>query len=73
MDRSAILPPSLPTIDIVVLGVDSNKYAAAVEPSDDLISTPKVVFHPPQPKTVTFADAMFSGGSPVRPDEGQQP
>jgi hypothetical protein len=61
VDRRVVLPPALPSIDVVVLGVDSNKYAVAMKAQDDLMQHPEVEFHPPQPPTVDFANALFKG------------
>lgn len=80
VDKQVILQPMFPSIDIVVFGVDSNKYAVAMEPCDDLMTPPKVKFHPPQPGTAAFANALFSGVAPAAARErllqtrkGQQP
>ena len=80
MDKQVILQPMFPSIDIVMFGVDSNKYAVAMEPRDDFMIPPCVKFHPPQPGTAAFAQALFSGVAPAAAREqllqtrrGQQP
>jgi hypothetical protein len=61
LDRAHILPAPLPTVEITVFGVDSNKVHAQFLPDIALPgSAPTVVYLPVLPGTIALADALLS-------------
>ena len=67
-DKSPVLPPQLPTIEITYYGVNGSEVCCFIEASD-IITPPRKKFSQPQGYMKAFAAALFSGGNPVQAAE----
>jgi hypothetical protein len=62
IDKQKIINLEVPTIPIVVWGLDTNHLALSVETENgDPFLRPKIRTHEPQPETVAEANAMYTG------------
>ena len=65
MDRAAVIQVPLPTVEVVVYGLDGNIRKVLVRsPSQLGLQVPTVVTDRPDPKTVEYANKLFQGKDP---------
>ena len=65
-DENSVLPPVVPKISVVVLGVNGSRACIAMDTAqENAMECPRVKRYPPEPYARKYAEALFQGKNPT--------